>query len=253
MTEQEWQQHPEREVPALPGQEPHFPGGDPGGRPQGIHPGRSEGQAALSSGDSVPVLVAWFADASSARACLRALELRGVGVTLAEEAPPGHTGPVAIHASPSVGEKDPVMTERGMGRGAVLGATVGATAGFLAATYLVPPLGAASATGAMLTTLAGAGLGSFFGNLADQARDDSGNPAGQGGDAAAAQESATLRFRLEVSARPTQVDEVMALVSAWDPEEMRLLPTGAGEARGYPAGRRGDGDGGRIPVEGGPA
>lgn len=186
MTEQEWQEQPHPAEPA-----PGFPDERPLPWPE----------------ERSHTVVAWFAEEGDARACFRGLKARAVEVTLAAE-------PHAAEAAPP--DAEAALPERGMGRGVVLGASVGATAGFLAATYLVPPLGAASATGTMLTTLAGAGLGTFFGNLADQglAADR------RGADPAGGERRA--RFRVEARVGQRQVNEVLALVSAWGPQEVRL-------------------------------
>jgi len=145
-------------------------------------------------------IVALFGDAAPARACLHNLQARGVeaaleGVAGAEE------------------------SDSAMGRGVVLGATVGATAGFLAGTYLLPP-GAVTATGSMLATLAGAGLGSFFGNLADlgTAAHDEGQEPSDHAHEAMAEEG----WRLTVQVRPEEAEDVLALIAAWGPRTVRV-------------------------------
>lgn len=225
MTEHEWQAHPEPVAPPLPGQEPHFPGGEPAGGPEAR-------------------LVAWFADEAAAWSCVRDLESRGVTVRLetttgqsgsapGSRRPEADSGAGTTPAAEAPAYGSAALAERGMGPGAVLGATVGATAGFLAAQYLVPPVGSASAAGTMLTTLAGAGLGSFFGGLLDQGA--------AGGDRRGAGGRERPRVRLEARVPPVQVNAVLDLVSARGAEEVKLRPPGAagggpGEGSGRSAG-----------------
>lgn len=174
-------------------------------------------------------IVAVFTDAEAARACFRNLRAREVQVSL-EAADAGEEEAVV----------EEQLRERAMGRGVVLGATVGATAGFLAGTYLVPP-GAVTATGTMLTTLAGAGLGSFIGSLADRGAWAEGKtvtrsgaegpwsaagrgPAGGPGSAAprAGSGGQQSTWRLAATVDRAQVDEVMDLITPWNPEELRV-------------------------------
>lgn len=176
------------------------------------------GAAARVHGGYAPprdFVVAWFADEGAARGCARSLTARGVEVALTGLAgapdDDAHGRDAGDAGSPQ---------ERGMGSGAVVGATVGATAGLLAASYLVPPAGGSMATGAMLTTLAGAGLGSFLGGLADQAPE----PAGSDGGPTAAPGRAEVRLEARVEA--ARADEVLAVIAAWGPREVRRVPAG---------------------------
>jgi len=182
-------------------------------------------------------VVSVFADADVARACFRNLQAREVQVSLE----------VDEEAEPAVEEQ---LRERAMGRGVVLGATVGATVGFVAATYLVPP-GAVTATGTMLTTLAGAALGSFVGSLVDResayrrraAPTDAGNsPEGrrsrpEGRQSPTVRETAAQMrvpgstrdtgapvrtWRLVATVHRAHVDEVVDLIAPWRPGELRV-------------------------------
>ncbi|WP_374711277.1 hypothetical protein [Symbiobacterium terraclitae] len=109
----------------------------------------------------------------------------------------------------------------------VRGATVGATVGFLAGTYLVPP-GAATATGTMVTTLAGAGLGSFVGSMVDRDVRPAGRMGATGaeGSASGAARSGTGpgagAWRLSATVDRAEVDEVMDLIAPWKPGELRV-------------------------------
>jgi len=171
---------------------------DPGAFEQGY------GLGPVLDADQATV-VAVFADADAARACFRNLQARELQVSLAAE---------------DAADEEPVaevqLRERGMGRGVVLGATVGATAGFLAGTYLVPP-GAGTATGTMLTTLAGAGLGSFIGSLADREDGDPSSAAPRSGSGVRVR-----AWRLEATVHRKHVDEVIDLVAQWKPGELRV-------------------------------
>lgn len=161
-------------------------------------------------------IVAVFADAEAARACFQNLQAREVQV--------------ALEAADAAWEETPVeahLRERAMGRGVVLGATVGATVGFLAGTYLVPP-GAATATGTMVTTLAGAGLGSFVGSMVDRDVRPAGRMGATGaeGSASGAARSGTGpgagAWRLSATVDRAEVDEVMDLIAPWKPGELRV-------------------------------
>ncbi len=69
----------------------------------------------------------------------------GYGQTASEEAPPGDDDP--------------------LGTGVAVGATVGGTLGMLAATYVVPGAGPLTSAAPVVSTVVGAGLGSWLGAL----------------------------------------------------------------------------------------
>ena len=165
------------------------------------------------SAEAVPAgevgVVAVFADERAALGCAQALEDRGVSVIwepLGAEAGEPHAKEASDQVS---GRASDQTKDRPMGGPVVLGATIGATVGFLAASYLVPTVGAAFATGSLLTTLAGAGLGTFFGSMA------------QIGAAGAGGRTQQSRVRLTVRARPEEADAVRQLIQRWNPLEVR--------------------------------
>ncbi|HEY8347795.1 MAG TPA: hypothetical protein VIL07_11110 [Symbiobacteriaceae bacterium] len=125
-----------------------------------------ETDASLEMGRRV-TLVAVFREAREAAACADTLRQSGLkaAVTL-------------FTSRPAVGENRPDGDEAGLGTGVAVGASIGATAGMLAATYVFPGLGgpliSASPT---VTTLAGAGLGSLLGGLADALSEEAGQAA----------------------------------------------------------------------------
>lgn len=96
-----------------------------------------------------------------------------------------------------------------MGPGVTVGASLGATAGLLAS-YLVGPVGVAFATGSLLSTLAGASLGSMVGGLFDD---------GVGGTARARQRPGAV---VVAQADPTNLDLVRHLVDRWRPAQIRV-------------------------------
>lgn len=62
--------------------------------------------------------------------------------------------------------------DKPMGAGVAVGATIGATVGLLAATYVIPPFGPLVGTPTLVSTLIGAGIGSFLGGITEYSASD---------------------------------------------------------------------------------
>lgn len=168
-------------------------------------------------------LVAVFEDVEQAKDCAFDLRRRGIDVGMVSrrgDGPEQGLRPGNVITGPGYGLSAPNQSpprDRPMGGGVAVGATIGATAGFLAATYLVPPLGMAFATGSLITTLAGAGLGSFVGGLAEYGVSEK-------GDDASLYAGQVRRGGVLVMARVTQeqADSVRRLMGIWNPLEIRV-------------------------------
>lgn len=122
---------------------------------------------------------------------------------------PGYGATTADQSPPKDGDR--------LGSGVAVGASIGATAGLLAATYVVPGLGSLVATGSLVSTLAGAGLGSFLGGLVEYMAKDQGDDASiypglvrKGG--------VLLLARTDTAG----ADRVRGLIEFWKPLELRV-------------------------------
>lgn len=173
-------------------------------------------------------LVAVFEDITGAKACADDLDRRFPGAVEIglvsrrgdgpEQGPqPGNviTGPgYGLSAEDESPPKDPEM-----GSGVTIGATLGATAGLLAATYVIPPFGVLVATGSLISTLAGAGIGSFLGGLFEFGASEQ-----QDGDDATMYPGQVRRGGVILLARTddAHADEVRKLIDIWRPLEIRV-------------------------------
>lgn len=178
--------------------------------PPAIYPYPLEGEG----GDLT--LVAVFEDIEWASHCARDLERRGFEVGIVAHRGDGPE-PGISPGNVSTGPPESHPKDRPMGGGVAVGATLGATAGLLWATYLFPPFAATFATGSLVTTLAGAGIGSFVGGLwqygATEKRDDASiyaGPVRRGG--------AILLARVAGE----RADEARLLIGIWNPLEIRV-------------------------------
>jgi hypothetical protein len=170
-------------------------------------------------------LVAVFEDITEAESCAHDLEARGIGIEVAllsrrGDGPEQGLQPGNVITGPGYGlsaEDQSPPRDQPMGTPVAVGATLGATAGLLAATYIIPGLGTLVATGSLVSTLAGAGLGSFLGGLWEYgARDE--------------QDDATLyagqvrRGGVLLLARTSReaADEVRQAIAVWNPLEIRV-------------------------------
>jgi hypothetical protein len=190
--------------------------------PMGHHAYPDQG----SEGDLT--LVAVFEDITGAKSCAEDLERRGLGVEVLmvsrrgdgpeQGLRPGNviTGPgYGLSAEDQSPPKDP-----GMGSGVAVGATIGATAGLLAATWFIPQFGATLVQApALLTTIAGAGLGSFLGGLSEFTTSEQ-----QDGDDATLYAGQVRRGGVLLLVRTGREDaeRVRRLIDLWSPLEIRV-------------------------------
>lgn len=140
-------------------------------------------------------LLAGFTDPSQAQACAADLETHGVPAAVLLPRADGQESPAPDETTP---------TESALGGGVAMGATLGATAGLLAASYLVPGVGELVGSASLVTTLAGAGIGSFLGGLYTQGAD--GN-----------REGGAVKAVVLVRVNPDEEAEVRRMVERWKP------------------------------------
>lgn len=172
-------------------------------------------------------LIAVFEDISGAKSCADDLERRGLGIEVGlvsrrGDGPEQGTRPGAIITGDGYGlsaENQSPPKDPPMGSGVAVGATIGATAGLLAATYFIPPFGTLVATGSLISTLTGAGIGSFLGGLVEFGLSEQ-----QDGDDATLYAGQVRRGGVILLARTRRehVDEVRRLISFWHPLELRV-------------------------------
>ncbi|MFZ5817450.1 MAG: hypothetical protein ACOY93_19470 [Bacillota bacterium] len=168
-------------------------------------------------------LVAVFENIDHASTCARKLEERGMEVgivTRRGDGPEQGTRPGNVITGDDYGlsaDGHSPPADPPMGPGVTVGATIGATAGLFAATYLAAPTGAAFATGSLLSTLAGAGIGSFLGGLFEygvhEKGDDATLYAGQ-----VRRGGALLLCRVSGE----EADEARRLIGLYNPLEIRV-------------------------------
>ncbi len=169
--------------------------------------------------------VAVFEDITAATSCAEDLERRNLGVEVGMVArrgdgPEQGLRPGNVVTGPGYGLSseghDQESAHNRLGSGVAVGATIGATAGLLAATYVIPGLGTLVATGSLISTLAGAGIGSFLGGLAEYVAADE-------------QDDASLYpglvrkggVLLLVRTDSERAQEVRRLIEFWRPLEIR--------------------------------
>jgi hypothetical protein len=169
--------------------------------------------------------VAVFENITGAEACADDLKRRNLAVEVGMVARrgdgpeqglrPGNviTGEGYGHAA---GNESPPK-DPGMGGGVAVGATIGATAGLLAATYVIPPFGALVATGSLVSTLAGAGIGSFLGGLTEYGFAEKGDDASLY--AGEVRQGGVLML---VRTDRGEADRVRHLIELWRPLEIRV-------------------------------
>jgi hypothetical protein len=122
------------------------------------------------------------------------------------------TGPGYGLSAPD--QKPPEGGER-LGSGVAVGATIGGTIGLLSATYFIPGVGSPATPGPLLSTLAGAGLGSMLGGMFEFGTSSSdatlyAPQAGRGG------------VILMVRTRHQDADEARAILNRWGPLDLRV-------------------------------
>jgi hypothetical protein len=169
--------------------------------------------------------VAVFEDMTGAQSCANDLERRGwdVGVTVLQrrgDGPEQGTRPGNIITGRGYGlsaENQSPPRNIPMGSGVVVGATLGATVGWLAANYVIPGFAPLVATGGMISTLVGGGLGAFLGGLSQYSvadhQDDATLYAGQ------ARRGGVI---LLVRTYEDDADRVRRAIAFWEPLEIRV-------------------------------
>lgn len=177
--------------------------------------GDSEGQITF---------IAVFEDVTGAKACADNLERQGLEVAMLSrrgDGPEQGLRPGNVITGPGYGLSQEGHSQESahhrLGSGVAVGATIGATAGLLAATYVIPGMGTLVATGSLISTLAGAGLGSFLGGLAEYTATDHQDDASV--------YAGTVRkggVLLLVRADPDQSAQVRQLIEFWRPLEIRV-------------------------------
>lgn len=168
-------------------------------------------------------LVAVFENIEHASSCARDLERRGIETGLLSrrgDGPEQGTRPTNVITGGDYGlsaENHSPPNDRPMGAGVSVGATIGATAGLFAATYLFPPIGGLFATGSLISTLTGAGLGSFLGGLFEFGMTESGDDASIYADQVR-RGGAILLVRVDGE----KADATRRLIGVWNPLEIRV-------------------------------
>lgn len=168
-------------------------------------------------------LVAVFENMEKASAAANDLQRRGIEVGMVSrrgDGPEQGLRPGNVITGPGYGlsaENHSPPKDRPMGAGVSVGATLGATAGLLFATYIFPPFGGALATGSLISTLTGAGVGSFLGGLFEYG-------AAEHGDDASLYAGQVRRGGVLLLARVghAEADRVRLQLSVWDPLEIRV-------------------------------
>jgi len=171
--------------------------------------------------------VAVFEDITPARSCVDDLERRGwpLEVTVLErrgDGPEQGMRPGNIITGPGYGlsaENQSPPRNPGMGAGVTVGATIGATVGWLATNYVLPGFPPLVATGGLISTLAGAGLGAFLGGLTEYGTSEQ-----QDGDDATIYAGQARRGGVLLLVRTHEADaeRVRRAIEFWQPLELRV-------------------------------
>jgi hypothetical protein len=173
-------------------------------------------------------LVAVFENVVGADSCAvdlkrRRPDLEVTMVNRRDDGPEQGMTPGPVITGPGYGLSAPDQSppkDPGMGAGVSVGATIGATAGLLAATYIIPAFGVPLVTvGPLVSTLAGAGIGTFLGGLTQYATSEQ-----QDGDDAS-QYAGQVRHGgvlLVVRTTDEEAEEVRRQINLWNPLEIRV-------------------------------
>jgi len=181
-----------------------------------------ERSAALGGQDGI-TLVAVFEDITGADSCAGDLEARGIEVGMLSrrsDGPEQGMQPGNVDTGPGYGlsAQDQSSPKDGdtLGAGVTVGATIGATAGLLAANYFIPGLGYLVASGSLISTLTGAGIGSMLGGFLEYAASDH-------ADDASIHAGQVRRGGVLLLARTSRdrAGEVRRLMEFWRPLEIR--------------------------------
>lgn len=171
--------------------------------------------------------VAVFEDITPAHSCAQDLERRGWGVEISVlerrgDGPEQGTRPANVITGPGYGlsaeNQSPPRNSR-MGAGVTVGATLGATVGWLATNYVLPGFPPLVATGGLISTLAGAGVGAFLGGLTEYGTSEQ-----QDGDDATLYAGQVRRGGVLLLARTSEqnADHVRRAIEFWQPLEIRV-------------------------------
>jgi hypothetical protein len=170
--------------------------------------------------------VAVFEDVTPAHSCAEDLERKRLGlevtvVSRRGDGPEQGMRPGNVITGPGYGLSAPDQSpprDPGMGSGVAVGATLGATAGLLA-TYYVPGVAPIVATGGLISTLVGAGLGAFLGGLTEYGTSEQ-----QDGDDATLYAGQVRRGGVILLVRTDRehAEDVRQLIQVWSPLEIRV-------------------------------
>lgn len=133
------------------------------------------GNAVTDTPDAEPdymTLVAVYEDISGADSARDELARNGFDVQAVGRRGDGpEQGTKPIITGPGYGlsapDESPPQGDNRLGSGVAVGATLGGTVGLLAATWFIPPVGTWVQTAPLISTLAGAGLGSMLGGMVE--------------------------------------------------------------------------------------
>jgi hypothetical protein len=171
--------------------------------------------------------VAVFEDITGAESCANDLERRALPLEVAVverrgDGPEQGIRPGNVITGPGYGlsaENQSPPRNPKMGSGVSIGATIGATVGLLATYYVIPGFGPLVATGGLVSTLAGAGLGAFLGGLTEYGASEQ-----QDGDDATMYAGQVRRGGVIMLVRTTREDSdrVRRAIELWNPLEIRV-------------------------------
>jgi hypothetical protein len=225
-----WHQEPQGDPPDGRSAEPHAPIGEhpalgPVTQDDPTPSGFDTYPTASEEGDLT--FVAVFEDMTGAEGCANDLERRALALEVAMlgrrgDGPEQGIRPGNVITGPGYGLSAPDQSpprDPGMGSGVAVGATIGATVGLLATYYVIPGFGPLVATGGLISTLAGAGLGAFFGGLTEYGTSEQ-----QDGDDATMYAGQVRRggVILLVRTERSDADRVRRMIEVWQPLELRV-------------------------------
>ncbi len=171
--------------------------------------------------------VAVFEDATGAGSCADDLERQGLAleITMVDrrgDGPEQGMRPGNVITGPGYGlsaEDQSPPRNRRLGSGVAVGASIGATMGLLATYYVIPGAAPIVATGGLISTLVGAGIGAFLGGMTEYGTSEQ-----QDGDDATLYAGQVRRGGVILLVRAGQADaeQVRRAIQFWAPLEIRV-------------------------------